>query len=150
MAKPNTRSARHRAREYAVQGLYSWLIKDETDESTILAHLKEHPEYKKADEVWLETLLNGVVSQAVELRLQFSPYIDRYVHELSHVEHAILLVGTYELKHHIEVPYRVVLNECVELSKSFGGTDSFKFINSVLDKVASQLRTVEWAADNQQ
>jgi len=73
------------------------------------------------------------------------PFVDRPIEELSPVEHGVLLIGTFELTHQIEVPYRVAINEAVELAKSFGGTDGFKFINGVLDKVAGQTRAAEVA-----
>ena len=76
----------------------------------------------------------------------FAPYLDRGVEALSPIEHGILLLATYELKHRAEIPYRVVINEAVELAKSFGGTEGFKYVNGVLDKVAAQLRATEVAA----
>lgn len=81
--------------------------------------------------------------EADNLRVQFSPFVDRPLVELSPVEHAILLMGSYELVHHIEVPYRVAINESVELAKTYGGTDGFKFVNGVLDKLATQVRATE-------
>ena len=87
--------------------------------------------------------LIGRIDGADELRAAFSPYIDREVTALSPVEHAILLLGTYELRSRPEIPYRVVINEAVELAKSFGGTDGFRYVNGVLDKVAGSLRPHE-------
>jgi len=84
-----------------------------------------------------------VLDQAPALRERFAPFVDRPLAELSPVEHAILLIGSYELVHHVEVPYRVAINEAVELAKSFGGTDGFKFVNGVLDKLAAQAREAE-------
>ena len=80
------------------------------------------------------------------LRADFAPHLDRGVEALSPVEHGILLLATYELKHRAEIPYRVIINEAVELAKSFGGTEGFKYVNGVLDKVAAQLRPAEVAA----
>ena len=77
------------------------------------------------------------------MRKRFTPFIDRPLTELSPIEHGILLIGSFELVHHIEVPYKVAINEAVELAKSFGGTDGFKFVNGVLDKVAAQVRPTE-------
>jgi N utilization substance protein B len=79
------------------------------------------------------------------LRERFLPYVDRPLEELSPIEHGILLIGSYELVHHVEVPYRVAINEAVELAKSFGGTDGFKFVNGVLDKLAADVRAPEVA-----
>jgi N utilization substance protein B len=83
------------------------------------------------------------MKEAPALREQFSPYVDRPLVELSPIEHGILLIGSFELIHHVEVPYRVAINEAVELAKSFGGTDGFKFVNGVLDKLAAQARAAE-------
>jgi N utilization substance protein B len=91
-------------------------------------------------------LLNGALDGAEALRAEFSPHLDRGVAVLSPIEHGILLLATYELKHRAEIPYRVVINEAVELAKSFGGTEGFKYVNGVLDKVAAQLRPQEVAA----
>ena len=80
----------------------------------------------------------------------FTPYVDRPLAELSPVEHGILLIGSFELIHHVEVPYKVAINEAVELAKSFGGTDGFKFVNGVLDKLAADVRAHEVQAAAQQ
>jgi N utilization substance protein B len=101
---------------------------------------------QRADLGHYRELLHGTIDGADELRRQFSPYLDRSVEALSPVEHGILLIGTYEMKERLEIPYRVVINEAVELAKSFGGTDGFKYVNGVLDKVAGQLRPAEVAA----
>ncbi len=86
------------------------------------------------------------IKQSIELREQIAPLIDRSIAELSPIEHAALLIGAYELKNHIEIPYRVVINEAVELTKSFGGLDGHKYVNGVLDKLAAKLRATEVAA----
>jgi len=135
-------TARRRARSYALQGLYQWLLTGE-HARLIRAHLMQHPEYKKADETHFMVLLEGSISAVTELEGLFEPHLDRKVKELSPVEHAVLLLSTYELLHHLEIPYRVVINEAVELTKSFGGTDGYKFVNGVLDKLAVSLRSVE-------
>src|SRR5690606_18592559 len=107
------------------------------------AHIRDDEEFSEADSVWFKTLLHGVVREADGLREQFTPFIDRPLEELSPIEHGILLIGSYELVHHMEVPYKVAINEAVELAKSFGGTDGFKFVNGVLDKMAAQVRATE-------
>lgn len=140
------RSARRRARELALQGVYAWLLRGDSgaeDAGAIDAHLRDSSSFEQADTVWYDTLLHGVMKQAPGLREHFSPHIDRALAELSPIEHGILLIGSYELVHLIEVPYRVAINEAVELAKSFGGTDGFKFVNGVLDKVAADVRTTE-------
>jgi len=136
------RSARRRSRELALQGLYQWLLSRE-DVGVIEAHLLESPGFEKADRQHFEALLHGVVGAADELHAAISPNLDRRVDELSPVEHAALLVGAFELAHHPEIPYRVVINEAVELAKTFGGTDGYKYVNGVLDRVAARLRAVE-------
>lgn len=136
------RSARRRAREFALQGLYQWLVGGQ-DAAAIDVHLMETEGFDKADVAHFRELLHGVIDHPDELREAFVPHIDRGVAELSPVEHAILLIGTYELKHRAEIPYRVVINEAVELAKSFGGTEGFKYVNGVLDKVAQSMRPHE-------
>jgi N utilization substance protein B len=142
----SARSPRRRAREFALQGVYAWLVHgDPTDTAggDIQAHLRDNDSFVQADTEWFQTLLEGVTLNADNLRVQFSPFVDRPLEELSPVEHAILLMGSYELIHHIEVPYRVAINESVELAKTYGGTDGFKFVNGVLDKLAAQVRATE-------
>jgi N utilization substance protein B len=136
------RSARRRAREFALQGLYQWLVGGQ-DAAAIDSHLMETEGFDKADQAHLREVLHGVIDGAEALRAEFAPYIDRPVAELSPVEHAILLIGAYELKNRTEIPYRVVINEAVELAKSFGGTEGFRYVNGVLDKVAQSLRPQE-------
>lgn len=140
------RSARRRARELALQGVYAWLVRGGeslSDAGEIEAHMRDEDEFDQADAVWFKTLLHGAMREAPALRLKFAPFVDRPVAELSPIEHGILLIGSYELIHHIEVPYRVTINEAVELAKSFGGTDGFKFVNGVLDKLAAEVRSPE-------
>ena len=142
-ANPNkSRTPRHRAREFALQGLYQWLLNQE-DAGAIEAHLREAHGFDKADAVHFDALLYGTIRDAVALRTVLTPLIDRPLDLLSPIEHAVLLIGAYELKHHPEIPYRVVINEAVELAKSFGGTDGHKYVNGVLDKFAAQVRPAE-------
>lgn len=136
------KSARRRSREFAVQGLYQWQL-NATDPTLIADDLKRTKGFEQADEKHFRELLYGTVEHVESLRAELQPFLDRPVKELSPVEHAILLVGVYELKHHVEVPYRVVINECVELAKTFGGTDGFKYVNGVLDKAAAGIREIE-------
>jgi N utilization substance protein B len=136
------KNARHKARELALQGLYQWLLAEEHADQ-IRKHLAEFKGYDKADQKYLERLLNGVIADAAELEAAFSALLDRPVDELSPVERGVLLIGAYELAHVPEVPYKVVINEAVELAKSFGGTDGHKYVNGVLDKLAASLRPAE-------
>ena len=146
LAAQPPRSARRRARELALQGVYAWLVRGGEglqDAGEIEAHLRDEDEFDQADAVWFKTLLHGSMREAPELREKFTPFIDRPLNELSPIEHGILLIGSYELVYHVEVPYRVAINEAVELAKSFGGTDGFKFVNGVLDKLAAVTRSAE-------
>jgi len=136
------KSARHKARELALQGLYQWLLAAEHADE-IRAHLAEFKGYDKADQKYLDLLLDGVIADAAELHAAFSPLLDRPVDELSPVERGVLLIGAYELAHVVDVPYKVVINEAVELTKSYGGVDGHKYVNGVLDKLAAKLRPAE-------
>lgn len=136
------RTPRHRAREFALQGLYQWLLNNE-DVGAIEAHIREAHGFDKADAEHFDALLYGAIKNAPELRASLAPLIDRAIKELSPVEHAALLIGAYELQNHLEIPYKVVINEAVELTKSFGGIDGHKYVNGVLDKFAARAREVE-------
>ena len=136
------KNARHKARELVLQGLYQWLLGQEHARE-IRAHLAELKGYDQADREYLTRLIDGVIADAAELEAAFRPMLDRAVAELSPVERGVLLIGAYELAHVPEVPYRVVINEAVELAKSYGGTDGHKYVNGVLDKLASVLRPAE-------
>lgn len=136
------KSARRRSREFAVQGLYQWQL-NAADPTLIADNLATTRGFEHADDKHFRALLYGVIEHSSDLHVALAPCLDRTLKELSPVEHAILLVGTFELAHHPEIPYRVVINECVELAKTFGGTDGFKYVNGVLDKLAAGLREVE-------
>lgn len=136
------RTPRHRAREFALQGLYQWLLNNE-DVRVIETHIRQAHGFDKADAEHFDALLYGAVKQVGELRAGLAPLIDREISALSPVEHAALLIGAFELKNHIEIPYKVVINEAVELTKSFGGIDGHKYVNGVLDKFAVTAREVE-------
>ena len=140
------RTPRHRAREFALQGLYQWLLNNE-DATTVVNNIRAAHGFEKADADHFAVLLYGAIKDSVALRAAFSPLIDRGVAELSPIEHAVLLIGAYELKNNLDIPYRVVINEAVELTKSFGGIDGNKYVNGVLDKLAPILRADEVAGD---
>lgn len=142
-ANPNkNRTPRHRAREFALQGLYQWLL-NQDDAGVIDAHMRQAHGFEKADAEHFDALLHGTIRQVTQLREGLAPLIDRPIDQLSPVEHAALLIGAYELANHIEIPYKVVINEAVELTKSFGGIDGHKYVNGVLDKFAAQVREAE-------
>ncbi len=136
------KAARRRAREFALQGIYQWLLSGNSV-PVIEEHMEQATGFDKADREFFVGLMRGAVDQIDELQAEFAPFIHREVHELSPVERAILLLATFELKHHIEIPYRVVINEAIELAKSYGGTDGHRFVNGVLDKLAAHLRSIE-------
>jgi N utilization substance protein B len=139
------RSARRRSREFALQGLYEWLVGG-ADPAQIDAHMREQDGFGKCDTAHFDALLNGCIAQAKALDAALSQHIDRRLQDLSPVEHGVLLIGAYELQHCMDVPYKVAINEAVELAKSFGGTDGHKYVNGVLDKTAADLRPAEVAA----
>lgn len=140
--KAPAKSARRRSREAALQGLYQWLLTGE-DIGAITALGREQDGYAKLDVKHYDALLAGCVQEAADLDAILARHVDRKTTELSPIEHAILMIGAYELKHCIDIPYRVAINEAVELAKSFGGTDGHKYVNGVLDKAAADLRPVE-------
>ncbi|MGY8523802.1 transcription antitermination factor NusB [Paracidovorax citrulli] len=144
-AKAPPKSARRRSRELALQGLYQWLL-NRTDIGAIQAHLHDAQGFNKADREHFDALLGGAVREEERLTEAFVPFLDRPVDELSPIERAALLVGSYELVHCIDIPYKVVINEAVELTKTFGGVEGYKYVNGVLDKVAAQVRATEVAA----
>jgi len=139
-AKP--KSARRRSREIALQGLYEWLVSG-TDAGVIDAHMREQEGFDKADRAHFDALLHGCIAEASDLDGVLGKFVDRKTTELSPVEHGVLMIGAYELKHCIDIPYKVAINEAVELAKSFGGTDGHKYVNGVLDKAAADLRPAE-------
>ena len=140
------RSPRRRSREFALQGLYEWLL-NKDDTAAVIEHIRQAHGFNKADTEHFVNLLSGTIAQYEALRTQIIPHIDRNPDELSPIEYAILLLGTFELVNCLEIPYRVVINEAVELTKSFGGIDGHKFVNGVLDKAAAVIRKAEVEAD---
>ena len=146
-ARPAVRkpSTRRLAREVALQGLYEWLVSG-AEAGVIDAHMREQEGFDKCDKKHFDLLLHGCIREATDLDAVLVRHVDRKTTELSPVEHGVLLIGAYELKHCIDIPYKVAINEAVELAKSFGGTDGHKYVNGVLDKAAADLRPVEVSA----
>ena len=143
-AKP--KSARRRAREVALQGLYQWLVSGE-QAGVIEAHMREQDGFDKCDKPHFDALLHGCILEAADLDAVLSKHVDRKTTELSPIEHGVLMIGSYELKHCVDIPYKVAINEAVELAKSFGGTDGHKYVNGVLDKLAVKFREEEVGAN---
>jgi N utilization substance protein B len=135
-------SARRRAREFALQGLYQWLLSGE-DAAAVEAHIRDQDGFEQCDRAHFDALLHGGIEQAAALDAALARHVDRKTSLLSPVEHAVLMIGVYELINCIEIPYRVAINEAVELAKSFGGTDGHKYVNGVLDRCAGDLRPAE-------
>ena len=140
--RPAAKSTRRRSREVALQGLYEWLISG-ADAGAIDAHMREQEGFDKIDTAHFDALLHGCIAEAADLDAVLARHVDRKTTELSPIEHGVLMIGAYELKHCIDVPYKVAINEAVELAKSYGGTDGHKYVNGVLDKAAAELRAVE-------
>jgi N utilization substance protein B len=135
------KTARRQAREVALQALYAWQLSGEDP----LAQARTFEGYDKTDARFVESLLRGVLDRAEELRALITPHLSREFARLSPIERAILYIGTYELAVHPETPFKVVLNEAVELGKSFGATDGYRFVNGVLERIAAALRPEEVA-----
>jgi N utilization substance protein B len=129
--------ARRQAREVALQALYAWQLSG----GDPLVEARSNEDYEKTE--FLEDLVRGVAGRAAELEQLIAPHLDRDFSRLSPVERAILYIGAYELAHHPQTPFKVVLNEAVELGKSFGASEGYRFVNAVLEKVATQLRPEE-------
>jgi N utilization substance protein B len=139
------RSPRRRARELALQGLYEWQLTG-APAPEIARHLAELEGYAAADEAFLKAELAGVIGEADGLQALVAPHADRKWEEVSPVERAILLLAAWEIAHAPEMPYRVSINEAIELAKRFGGTDGHKYVNGILDRVAAAVRPEEVAA----
>ena len=146
LRRASARAARTRARGFALQALYQVMVggnpADEVDLFT-----RDLSGFNKADAVHFDALLHGCVEHATALDALILPMLDRKLTELSPIEHAVLWIGAYELQHCIDIPWRVVLNECIDLAKEFGGTDGHKYVNAVLNQLAPHLRATEVEAD---
>lgn len=136
------KAARRRAREFALQGIYQWLLSGNSI-AIIEDHVSQVAGFEKADRELFVSLVRGTIANMGALQDEFVPFIHRKVEELSPIERAILLLGTHELKHGLDTPYRVIINEAIELAKGYGGTDGHRFVNGVLDKLAAKLRPLE-------
>ncbi len=139
---PKPKSKRRRSRELVLQGVYQWRTVGGKTE-LIENQLRESDLFSKIDEKFFIILFRGVLKDAAILEKHIQPFLDRPLKDLSPVEISILLVSTYELVNFIETPYRAIINEAIELARSFGGTDGYKYVNGVLDKLAVALRTAE-------
>lgn len=144
--KSSTKSPRSRAREFALQGLYQHLV-GRGDAAAIDVFTRELQGFAKADAAHFDALLHGCIELADDLDALIVPLLDRELGQISPIERGCMWIGAYELLKCPDVPWRVVLNECIELAKDFGGTDGYKYVNAVLNGIAPQLRAAEVAAD---
>ncbi len=144
--KAADKSARTRAREFALQALYQHLV-GRNEASAIDSFTRDLIGFHKADAAHFDALLHGCVESAEALDALITPHLDRKMAEISPVEHAILWIGAYEFQNALDVPWRVVINECIELAKAFGGTDGYKWVNGVLNQLAPLIREQEVARD---
>ena len=138
-------SPRRRARELALQGLYQRRVGG-GEPAAIAAHWREDADGRDADAAFLAQLWDGVNRDEPELVAALAPHVDRAVDEVSPIERSILLIGAWELLHQPHTPYRVAINEAIELAKTYGGIDGHRFVNGVLDKLAARVRAPEIAA----
>jgi N utilization substance protein B len=133
---------RRKSRELALKGLYQYLLSPK-ELRLIVREMADEAEFARADEAYFRSLLEGVYGQIPELDSRITKFLDRPIAELSPIEHAVLLISAYELIFDVSIPYRVAINEGVELAKSYGGTDGHKYVNGVLDKLAAEARPNE-------
>ena len=148
MSQPNILAAqRRKARHFGLQALYQWTLSD-ASLVDIDAEFRIDNDFRHTDGEYFQALLRGVMEDVESLEALFSPLLDRALDDLDPIERNLLRMGTFELKERIDVPYKVVINEAVSLAKKFGATESHRYINGILDKVASQQRTVERAKED--
>ncbi len=146
--KAASKSDRSKSRAFALQALYQVIVGKNTA-ADVDVFTRELAGFSKADAVHFGVLLNGCTEQAQALDALMVPMLDRKLADISPVEHAVIWIGAYELQHCPEIPWRVVLNECIELAKEFGGTDGHKYVNGILNALARQLRQAEVHSDEQ-
>lgn len=155
-------TAIRKARRFAVQGLYEWLMTDYrfatqhrdllggNEPHTIVARTRRENAMHTVHLGYYHELMREIPMQAGELIVELSRYLDRSFDKLDTIEKAVLLIGAYELKHSLHVPYKVVLDEAMQLNTHFGATDAHKFINAILDRYAKEVRTAEYQANKAQ
>ena len=144
--KAGSKSDRSRSREFALQGLYQSLVGG-NEAGDIDAFTRDLAGFNKCDAVHFDALLHGCIEHGAALDALIVPLLDRPMAEISPVEQAVMRIGAYEMQHCLDVPWRVVINECIELAKEFGGTDGHKYVNAVLNGLAPSLRAAEVQAD---
>ena len=135
---------RRKSRELVMKSIYRGIL-NQFDVNQIKKDIKDDPDYLKADEVFYQNLFDGVMRNIDQLNSEISNFIDRPIEKLSPIEHSILCISIYELIYDTTIPYKVAINEGVELAKTFGGIEGYKYINGVLDKVAEKKRPLEFS-----
>ena len=141
-------SGKRKARKLALQALYQWAMSG-TDLHEIELQFRIANNMEKVDDAYFCRLLHGVFAQVQEIDASFAPFLDRAVADLNPTELSTLRIGAFELLHCLEVPYKVVLDEAISLSKAFGSQDGFRYVNGVLNSLAKQTRTVEVRLNNE-
>lgn len=134
--------ARKKARMLAMQAIYQWQLTQD-DINNIQAQFLSHSDNQDIDRDYFRKIVSGIVNGNTSIDETYKPFLDRDIAEITPVELAILRLSSYELKECLEIPYKVILNEAVELTKTYGADESHKYINGVLDKVAANIRTHE-------
>ncbi len=140
--RKSSSTKRHQARRFAVQALYSHLLAG-TELNDLLVNTRLEESFGRCDSNYFDQLVRGTLDERPQLEMAFSSYLDRSLTQLDPVEHAVLLLAAYELMHCPELPYRVAINEAVELTKQFGASEGHKYINGVVDRMARKLRSTE-------
>ena len=133
---------RHQARFLLIQALYQWQVAEHAAEQ-VLNQFQLNPQFAQADQTYFTESLQAITERTAELDAYYAPYLDRSLTELDPIEMSILRLASYELSERLDLPYRVVINEALNLAKIFGATDGHKYINGVLDKVTKKLRPIE-------
>jgi len=139
---------RSKARSLAVQAVYQWQMAGQNVQD-IITHLLTEQADSKVDSEYFRELVTGVANELSRLDESLSPHLDRSIESVDPVERAVLRIGAFELASHPEIPYRVVINEAIEMAKVFGAEQGHKYVNGVLDKAAKTLRPLEMAAEKQ-
>ena len=139
-------NARSRARRLAMQAIYEWQMTANNPQA-IIDQVRHDQSMKKVDDDYFEELVKQISNKVKEIDSHITPLLDRKLDEIDLVEKAVLRLGTYELEHRMDVPYKVVINEAVELTKTFGAEEGYRFVNGIMDKLAEKLRTIEVQAN---
>lgn len=135
-------NARSRARRLAMQAIYEWQMTANSPQS-IIDQVRQDQSMKKVDDDYFEELVKQITNRVKELDAHIVPLLERDLEEIDLVEKAVLRLGAYELEHRMDIPYKVVINEAVELSKMFGAEEGYRFVNGIMDKLAEKLRAIE-------